>query len=264
MPTRKTPTPSKDSAARPPASSINDMVEKMPEREKAPVRRALENYKEREARPTIKYEGNRAVLAGDEGMRIAAHIRLMDLFGTASEGFMCFGVDRLSGSAYDADGKVRETAVNAALAMIAAIDPQDEIEGALALQMAQGHQLATTMLEMAARTDSTDHLALYGGLAVKLSRTFTQQIEALSRLRGDANQSVRVEHVHVHDGGQAIVGNVGAPGRGGRGKRKNRGQSDATDNSGRQPALRSPDPEGNAVPIARRRRKEAVPHARRD
>jgi hypothetical protein len=44
--------------------------------------------------------------------------------------------------------------------------------------------------------------------ANKLSRTYTMQVEALSRHRGKGQQKVTVEHVHVHAGGQAVVGAV--------------------------------------------------------
>lgn len=37
---------------------------------------------------------------------------------------------------------------------------------------------------------------------------FATQVEALRRLRSGGSQFVRVEHVHVNDGGCAIVGNV--------------------------------------------------------
>jgi hypothetical protein len=33
-------------------------------------------------------------------------------------------------------------------------------------------------------------------------------VEALRRLRHGSDQYVRVEHVHVSDGGQAVIGNV--------------------------------------------------------
>jgi GTPase len=48
-------------------------------------------------------------------------------------------------------------------------------------------------------------------------RLFTEQLEAMSKLKGKVGQQkVTVEHVHVHDGGQAIVGAVstGKPDRG--------------------------------------------------
>jgi len=44
--------------------------------------------------------------------------------------------------------------------------------------------------------------------ANKLSRTYAILLDALNRHRGKGQQKVTVEHVHVHQGGQAIVGNV--------------------------------------------------------
>jgi hypothetical protein len=45
-------------------------------------------------------------------------------------------------------------------------------------------------------------------MATKMMRTYITQVEALNKLRRGGEQTVRVEHVHVHPGGQAIVGNV--------------------------------------------------------
>ena len=42
----------------------------------------------------------------------------------------------------------------------------------------------------------------------KLSRTYAVLLDALNRHRGKGQQKVTVEHVHVHSGGQAIVGAV--------------------------------------------------------
>jgi len=44
--------------------------------------------------------------------------------------------------------------------------------------------------------------------ANKLSRTYSTLVEALNRHRGKGQQKMTVEHVHVYEGGQAIVGNV--------------------------------------------------------
>jgi hypothetical protein len=106
-------------------------------------------------------------------------------------------------------------AVNAMLAAIAGVQPQNETEGALAVQMAATHHLAMTLLE---RTKNAEHIPVLesnGNMAVKLLRTYTAQVEALAKLRRGGNQTVRVEHVHVHSGGQAIVGNITHPGGGG-------------------------------------------------
>jgi hypothetical protein len=79
----------------------------------------------------------------------------------------------------------------------------------------------------------------------KLSRTCASLIEALNRHRGKGQQKVTVEHVHVHSGGQAVVGVV-SPTRGlGRSEESNAKQIAHAP----QPALRSEDPKGDAMPI---------------
>jgi hypothetical protein len=45
----------------------------------------------------------------------------------------------------------------------------------------------------------------------KLARTFAAQVEALKRYPSGGEQKMTVQHVHVAEGGQAIVGNVNAP-----------------------------------------------------
>jgi len=42
----------------------------------------------------------------------------------------------------------------------------------------------------------------------KLARTFTMQMAALKQYRTGGQQKMTIEHVHVYEGGQAIVGNV--------------------------------------------------------
>jgi len=91
--------------------------------------------------------------------------------------------------------------------------PKDEIEAMLASQMVVTHSLAMEFLGRAKRAGHIPQLDASGNLAVKLLRTYTAQVEALAKLRRGGEQTVRVEHVHVHSGGQAIVGNV-APGGG--------------------------------------------------
>jgi hypothetical protein len=57
----------------------------------------------------------------------------------------------------------------------------------------------------------------------KLARTFAAQVSALKDYRSKGEQKMTVQHVHVAEGGQAIVGNVSAPGTGGRGAGKSEG-----------------------------------------
>lgn len=107
---------------------------------------------------------------------------------------------------------------NAVLAMMHGIAPRDELEGMLVTQMVCTHNLATEFVRRAMFTgQTTEGVDLNMNRIAKLMRTFTSQMEALSRYRGKGQQKVTVEHVHVHEGGQAIVGEVQHRG-GGNGK----------------------------------------------
>jgi FKBP-type peptidyl-prolyl cis-trans isomerase len=91
---------------------------------------------------------------------------------------------------------------------IKGIHPQDHIEGMLATQMIATHYAAMKSFSRAAQASSPESRHENLNAANKLTRSFTTQMEALNRHRGKGQQKVTVEHVHVHSGGQAIVGSV--------------------------------------------------------
>ena len=51
-------------------------------------------------------------------------------------------------------------------------------------------------------------IAALGSTAARLMKVFVMQIEVLRRMRNGGQQFVRVEHVHVNSGEQAVIGNV--------------------------------------------------------
>ena len=85
--------------------------------------------------------------------------------------------------------------------------------------------------------------------ANKLSRTYALLLDVLNRHRGKGQQKVTVEHVHVHSGGQAVVGVVETPGGGDRPKSEDQPHAKQLAHAP-EPALRRPDAEGDAVPVA--------------
>ena len=106
--------------------------------------------------------------------------------------------------------KHTEEDANAAIAAVHGIAPKDTIEGMLATQMVATHNAAMTMLRWGSHYDQPIRGAQrYLNLSTKLLRTFVAQLESLQRYRGKTTQQkVTVEHVHVNEGGQAIVGAV--------------------------------------------------------
>jgi hypothetical protein len=147
-------------------------------------------------------------------------VRLVETFGSVSPEFALEQLKTLmSGAKADASPEDRTMAVNAMLAAVASVQPQNETEAMLAVQMAKTHEFAVALLDRAKQAQHVPTLESYGNMAMKLLRTYTAQVEALAKLRRGGNQTVRVEHVHVHPGGQAIVGNVTHPGAGGGGNK---------------------------------------------
>ena len=107
---------------------------------------------------------------------------------------------------------ISELAMNAALAMIEAAAPKDEIEAALAVQMACTHTAAMAVLAKLDVAFATEQrIAAFGSAAARLLKAYAMQVEVLRRLRNGGQQFVRVEHVQINDGGQAVIGNVKKP-----------------------------------------------------
>ena len=100
-------------------------------------------------------------------------------------------------------------AINNTLVAMHGIAPQDTLEGLLVTQMIGSHNGAMEFMRKAMHENMPfEGTKEYILLSTKLMRTFTAQIETLNRYRSKGQQKVTVEHVHVNNGGQAIVGNV--------------------------------------------------------
>ncbi len=91
---------------------------------------------------------------------------------------------------------------------IAALNPENNIELLLASQMMAVHNYQQRLISHAVNTGNIDASVKYGNLAAKLANVFIQQVNLMQKLKGTGQQKVIFEHVHIHSGGQAIVGTV--------------------------------------------------------
>ncbi len=182
---------------------------------------------------------------------------LHEALGTAETAF----ADRLLGQLVTAldrhkDAPLDPDTVNAALAALHGIRPRDELEGMLAAQMVATHAAALDLLGRTTRAEYLKQIQAHGGLALKLLRTFALQLEALQRYRGKGQQRVTVEHVHVHAGGQAVVGAVsagpGGPGASPQTEERAHAQQPQQRRLGHapEPEVRRADAERAPVPVA--------------
>lgn len=98
---------------------------------------------------------------------------------------------------------------NITMAILNGVQPQDEIEGMLVVQMIGVHNIAMETLKRAILVGQTDEgKELNVNQAAKMMRVLVAQMEALKRYRTGGQQKMVVEHVHVNADGQAIVGTV--------------------------------------------------------
>jgi hypothetical protein len=148
------------------------------------------------------------------------------------------------------DDKDRDRKRNAAVAALVGMQPTSELEGMLAAQLLASHYAAMECYRRAMIGEQTfegRHENL--NQANKLSRTHAALLEALDHHRGKGQQKVTVEHVHVHAGGQAIVGAVNAPGGGGTGKNEEQPYAKQIGHAP-EPPLRSPNAQREPLPVA--------------
>ena len=159
----------------------------------------------------------------------------------------------------------RDKQFSAMIAALAGIAPKDELEGMMAAQLVAAHNAAMECYRRAMIGEQTlegrrENLAQ----ANKLSRTYAALLEALNRHRGKGQQKVTVEHVHIHAGGQAVVGMVAARGQPGGGDASKFEEQPHAKQIAHAPesALPRPDPQRDSVPVARDGER-ALPDARR-
>jgi hypothetical protein len=174
---------------------------------------------------------------------------LKDLGGSRSDEWNTIILDQTRQVLWKhSDPEVQHKQYQAATAALIGICPKDELEGMMAAQLIAAHNAAMECYRRAMISEQTfegrkENLSQ----ANKLSRTYATLLEALNRHRGKGQQKVTVEHVHVHAGGQAVVGVVETPGGGDHAKLKDQSHAIA---HAPQPAMWRTDTERDPLPIA--------------
>ena len=152
--------------------------------------------------------------ASDAGQVEAEHpniwvgtLALMQAIGTTDLDFFDGLMRHLVNAGTGKGERASEQNANFMLAVVKGIEPRDQIEAMLAAQMAAVHNATMTFARRLAHVDIIPQQDSAQNAFNKLARTFAAQVEALKRYRSGGEQKMTVQHVHVAEGGQAIVGN---------------------------------------------------------
>ncbi len=179
-----------------------------------------------------------------------------DLSGSDSGHFTLALVNQVWRSLWQGEGtpkEIVELGQRAVMTALKGIAPRDPLEGMLAAQMVATHESAMDCFRRAQIPGQTfEGRRMNLEFANKLVRSYATLVETLDKHRGKGQQVVRVEHVTVNAGGQAIVGTVShEQGGGGDGRQSAEGsQAQAALAHASEPPMRSPDQEWEPVPLA--------------
>lgn len=186
----------------------------MPEMMAPHVASARQRHEARPASPGVVFEERKAGrwrIGSPHADREAWEVMICDAFGTRSHSTMWTFLDQLRelmGEYHDGERWVPdEFAVNAALNIINAAQPENEIQAALAAQMVAVHFLTMRAAQRHGASVMVNDRDV--AMVSKLARTFAMQAETLGRLQGKVKTqeiTVRYEkhihhhaHTHLHD-----------------------------------------------------------------
>jgi hypothetical protein len=193
------------------ASVLNALPKAQRERVEAVMQRSRSHGRDNDMRLRMK-DGALNITYTQSDPDTGALLLMADL-GTMDPAFF-MGITGQIGRIGTHGAKIDEGNSNFLLSVVRAIQPRDEAETMLAVQMGAIH--AATMM-LARRLNHVETLAQQDAAERalnKLARTYAVQMETLKRYRTGGQQRVIVEHVTVNAGGQAIVGAVDTGGGG--------------------------------------------------
>ena len=197
-------------------------------------------------RVSVTVAKNTATIGWDHPDPEMAFVRLANALGT-TDGTFIDGVLRQLGVVVRTGRVASAEELNFVLSLIHGIEPQDQTEVLLAAQMAAIHNATMTAALRLNRVETIPQQDSASNMLNKLARTFAAQVEALKKYHSSGEQTIKVQHVTVNQGGQAIVGNVEAKGEG---VRVNSEEQPHALTHASSPALRSANSETEPVPSA--------------
>jgi hypothetical protein len=230
------------------------------EAEQAEVRALAKRKKARRQAPRFavdRQEGSQLQMMPAGVHADAADARLMNAFGTTNLDLAeCLLEQIINTTNVQPSGvPIAQATLNAALAAVTGIEPQDEAEAMLAAQMVGVHWVVMALLSTVGSTNDRTLLNDRGNLAVKLLRTYHAQLDALKRYRSAGEQRVVVQHQHVNvaaDQAAVQVNGSADPtsrGRGAASKTEERAHGQQLGHAS-EPTMRCPETARDAVPVA--------------
>ena len=189
-----------------------------------------------------------------------------ELSGSRDGAFTGVLVNQLAGAIFAGvkpDPEMVAVMQKASQVALQGIAPTDPLEGMFAAQMVATHFAAMECYRRAAIPEqSFEGRRMSMELGNKLVRSYAMLADALNKHRGKGQQIVRVEHVTVNAGGQAIVGHVDNLG-GDEDKTEDRPHAKPRLRHASEPPMWGTDARGTPVSVTCSKESQALSDARR-
>ena len=129
--------------------------------------------------------------------------------GSPSPQFVEASLDRLiASSTLPEEGVASTRSLSAALALVQSMEPENEIQAALAVSAACLHAASTNVLSRLNTLGGERRVVSLATAAARLERAFHSAVETYYRTKRGNTQVIRVEKVEVQPGANAIIGQV--------------------------------------------------------
>ena len=186
------------------AKNKKSIVKDLSELEKNALDKWWKKKKERVGPLKFEVTGKRSVIHKEKNPDIFGP-QLLETTGSTDAAFSETILTQVSATFH---GKDNEGIANFSAALMHGLKPRDETESLLIAQMAGTHNLSMEYMRKAAIPEQyLEAGADFNNRAYRLMNLFIKQLEILMKYRGEATQQkVIVEHVHIHEGGKAVVG----------------------------------------------------------
>lgn len=142
--------------------------------------------------------------AGEE--RVVWRRDLKAALGTSSGAFVDAALARLLAASTLPNNMVpTSTSVSAALALIQSMEPANELQAALAVDVACLHAASTNMLSRLSSHIPESRMRTASNAAARLERAFHSAVQTYQKLKHGNRQVIRIERIEVKEGSQAMI-----------------------------------------------------------
>lgn len=138
--------------------------------------------------------------------RAAWRRELKAALGTSSAAFVDAALARLLAASTLPNNMVpTSTSVAAALALVQSMEPANELQAALAVDVACLHAASTNMLSRLSSHIPESRMRTASNAAARLERAFHSAVQTYQKLKHGNRQVIRIERIEVKEGSQAMI-----------------------------------------------------------